>query len=319
MKKFFVCLLICCLIVACFSLAGCGEEESGKIVVVATVYPEYEWLKSVVGENEDIELKLLLDSGSDLHSYTPSVVDIALISTCDLFVYVGGESDEWVEEVLATVGKRSGALSLLEILGEGAKEEEIVEGMQGEEEEEEEEEEKEYDEHVWLSLRNAAIFVDAFADALGKLDPAGKDTFAANATAYKKELNDLDEAFVAAVAEARIKTFLFADRFPFRYFADDYGLTYYAAFVGCSAESEASFETMVFLSKKVDELGLKAVCKIESSDGRIAQTVRGNTRTKDQEIVEFDSMQSATLASYAGKSYLSVMRNNLDALKRALA
>ncbi|MBO4914286.1 MAG: zinc ABC transporter substrate-binding protein, partial [Oscillospiraceae bacterium] len=275
------------------------------------------------GDNKDnVELTMLLDSGADLHSYQPTADDMIKLSSCDVFIYVGGESDEWVEDALeSAVNKNMLVIDLLDVLGDAVKEEELVEGMQGEEEEEsgEGEEEVEYDEHVWLSLKNAAVLCDAIAGALAKLDAANADVYAANKDAYVAKLNALDAQYAAAVSAAKVRTLLFGDRFPFRYLADDYGLDYYAAFVGCSAETEASFETIVFLSGKVDELGLNTVLTIESGDGKIARTIVENTAAKSAQVLKMDSMQSTTAQNIAdGATYLGAMEYNLAVLKQAL-
>ncbi|MBO7630925.1 MAG: zinc ABC transporter substrate-binding protein, partial [Lachnospiraceae bacterium] len=181
------------------------------------------------------------------------------------------------------------------------------------------EEGPEYDEHVWLSLRNASVLVKSFSDALQKLDPENADTYRKNTEDYVAKLNALDEQYKAAVSEASVKTLMFGDRFPFRYMTDDYNLKYYAAFVGCSAESEASFETIAFLAEKADELSLRNVITIEGTDHRIAETIIRNTKTKDQKILELDSLQSAKAADIKnGLTYLSVMEKNLNVLKEAL-
>ena len=175
------------------------------------------------------------------------------------------------------------------------------------------------DEHVWLSLRNAAVICDTIGTELGELDPANADVYKNNVAAYKEELTALDKEYAAAVEAGSKKTLLFGDRFPFRYLVDDYGLDYYAAFVGCSAESEASFETIVFLAGKVDELGLGAVMTIEGPNHDIAESVKNATSSKDQVILTLDSMQSTTSADIeAGTTYLSVMKSNLDVLKEAV-
>ena len=179
--------------------------------------------------------------------------------------------------------------------------------------------EEEKDEHVWLSLKNAEVICEEIAVELGRLDTANKDYYTDNYIAYKEQLESLDAEYKAAVDAGRVKTVLFADRFPFRYMVDDYGLDYFAAFTGCSAESEASFETIVFLSGKVDELGLSAIMTIEGPNHKIADTVKENSTSKDQKILTMDSMQSTTSADIAnGTTYLSVMTSNLDVLKEAL-
>ena len=316
------------------------EASGDELKIVTTIFPEYDWVKTILGDNADAtELTLLLDNGVDLHSYQPTAEDIIKIKECDMFVYVGGESDEWVEDVLEeAVNPDMKVINLLEVLGDSVKAEEIVEGMEAEEEHEHEHEdgeehedgdeehehedgegEEEMDEHVWLSLRNAAVICDTIGTELGELDPANADVYKNNVAAYKEELTALDKEYAAAVEAGSKKTLLFGDRFPFRYLVDDYGLDYYAAFVGCSAESEASFETIVFLAGKVDELGLGAVMTIEGPNHDIAESVKNATSSKDQVILTLDSMQSTTSADIeAGTTYLSVMKSNLDVLKEAV-
>lgn len=305
--------------------AAAGEEKELKIVT--TIFPEYDWVREVLGEEAShAELTMLLDSGVDLHSYQPTAQDIMKISTCDFFIYVGGESDGWVDDALKeAVNPDMKVMNLLETLGDKAKEEEVVEGMEADHdhehaEGEEHEHEAEYDEHVWLSLRNAEALVNVIAKNLGEIDSANADTYMANAEAYNEKLAALDKEYQDTVDKAQVKTLLFGDRFPFRYLTDDYGLDYYAAFVGCSAETEASFETITFLSQKTDELALPCVMTIEGTDHRIAETVVGNTAAKDQKILTMDSMQSVTAKDVeAGTTYLGIMEKNLEVLREALA
>ena len=310
-----------------------GAQKTGKTIVV-TIFPEYDWIKNILGENPaNMELSMLLDKGVDLHSYQPTADDILRLSTCDLFVYVGGASDAWVEKALGeAVNPDMKVVNLLEALGEAVKEEETVEGMQEEEhdhdhEDGDHEEEgdhdheagPEYDEHVWLSLRNAQTLVNVLAQAVAEVDTDHAQLYWDNAKAYNGKLAALDKQYADTVATASRKTLLFGDRFPFRYLTDDYGLTYYAAFVGCSAESEASFETVAFLAQKMDELSLPCVLTIEKSDQKIAQTVVENTAAKDQKILTMNSLQSVTAQEIqAGADYLAMMEENLAVLKEAL-
>ena len=323
MKKFTALLLTFVLFLSLCPVSGLAEE-AGKIRVVTTIFPIYDWVREIAGDTGNTEITLLLDSGVDLHSFQPSAQDILKVATCDLFIYVGGESDEWAEDALAeAVNPDMVVISLVEALGENAKAEEIVEGMQAEEEEEEgeegEEEEPEIDEHVWLSLRNAQVFTSAIADALAQKDPANADSYRANAEAYGAKLAALDAAYAGAVDSAAHKTLLFGDRFPFRYLTDDYGLTYYAAFAGCSAETEASFETVIFLAKKTDELQLPAVLTIEGKDHRIAETIIGSTADKNRKLLTLNSMQGTTANDIEqGATYLKIMEDNLAVLKEAL-
>jgi len=311
-------------------LAGCSagngmavSDESAqqdKMKIVATIFPEYDWTKQILGDlAENADVTLLLDSGVDLHSYQPTAEDIIKISDCDLFLYVGGESDGWVEDALkeATNPDRK-VIDLLDVLKDTVKTEELVPGMQAEAGAAEHEE-KEYDEHVWLSLRNAETLCGAITEALQQIDPEHKQAYADNAQSYINQLSQLDSQYQSTVENAARKTVLFGDRFPFRYLVDDYGLTYYAAFAGCSAESEASFETISFLADKVDELGLPCVLTMEGKQHKIAETIVQNTRDKDQQILTMDSMQGTTAADVQnGTSYLSIMRSNLKALQTAL-
>ena len=467
-----------------------------EISVVTTIFPEYDWVREILGDQADsADITMLLDNGVDLHSYQPTADDIIKISDCDLFVYVGGESDEWVDDALKNAtNKDMKVIDLLDVLRDTVKTEEAKPGMQAEEghnhgyshfddsdvqdrtlsdwdgdwqsvypylqegvldevmerkaesgsktaeeyrayyetgyktdvsqitidaenntmcfvkngvaakatyeykgyqiydyasgsrgvryffeatggdadapkyvqfsdhgigpgkaehfhiysgndgfdalsqemdnwptyypagmsgneikEDMLEHEEKEYDEHVWLSLKNAETLVGAISNALQELDPDNKSVYAANADAYVQKLAALDTEYQKAVSAGTYKTVLFGDRFPFRYLVDDYGLNYYAAFAGCSAESEASFETVSFLAKKVDELKLPCVLTIEGAQHKIAETIVQNTAEKNQKILTMDSMQSTTSQDVAsGTTYLSVMEKNLDVLKEAL-
>lgn len=327
MKKITALLLALFMLVG--ALAGCGKQndtnQTDKLSIVTTIFPEYDWVREILGEKADnAEITMLLDNGVDLHSYQPTADDIVKISDCDLFIYVGGESDEWVEDALRNAANGNmKVINLLEVLGDSVKTEEIVEGMQEAEHEyedaEEHEHEEEADEHVWLSLKNAKMLVRVISKALQELDPDSKDIYAANADAYVKKLSALDAEYQAAVDAASNKTILFGDRFPFRYLVDDYGLRYYAAFVGCSAETEAGFETISFLAKRVDEWKLPCVLTIEGAQHKIAETVVRNTTAKNQRVLTMDSMQSTTSKDVKnGTTYLSVMEKNLSVLKEAL-
>ncbi len=301
-----------------------GEQLS----IVCTIFPEYDWVKQILGDHAShAEITYLLDSGMDLHSYQPTAMDMAKIADCDLFVYVGGESDEWAEDALAeAVNPDMQVINLMEVMGDAAKEEEVKEGMEHdhdheheEDEHEHEEGEAEYDEHVWLSLKNAKTLCTEIADRLSILDSANKDAYKANLDAYTAQLDKLDGDFKALIDGATQKTLVFGDRFPFRYFADDYGLDYFAAFAGCSAETEASFDTIVFLAEKMDELGCGTIFTIENSDHKIAQTIIDNTKAKNQKIAEMNSLQSVTKDQVSsGATYLSLMQDNLAVLKSAL-
>ncbi|MCR5805610.1 MAG: metal ABC transporter substrate-binding protein [Oscillospiraceae bacterium] len=300
-----------------------GPQENEKIQVVATIFPEYDWAKNIIGEdNERFEVSLLINSGTDMHSFQPSADDVMKIADADIFIYVGGESDEWVDDILRNCPSESRqAINCLDVIGENAKVEELSEGMQECEEDDEahEEDAPEYDEHIWLSLKNASVVCDSIAQAAGSADSTHKDVYEKNLSEYKKKLSDLDGKYKEAVDSAVVKTLMICDRFPFRYLTDDYGIEYYAAFSGCSAETEASFETVAFLAGKADELGIDVLLIIDGSDGRLAETVAKSTKTGEKKIVVLDSMQSVTMDRIEnGETYLLIMEHDLEVLKTAL-
>lgn len=328
------------------------KGNSNKISIVCTTFPQYDWVKNILGEEaEHFNVTLLLDNGVDMHSYQPAVKDIATVGSSDLFIYVGGESDTWVEDALKEAkNKDLKAINLMETLDNFVKEEEVVEGMQEERkslghsheksskekqeqtqkeshensqeingQKEAADEEPEYDEHIWLSIRNAEIMVKNIEKAIEQLDSDNAKVYQNNAENYIKKLDTLDKQYANTIQNAKYKAILFGDRFPFRYMADDYDLKYYAAFAGCSAETMAGFETVTFLAKKADELRLPVILTIENSDGRIAEAVKSNTTKKNQKILAMNSLQSVTKEQIAdGITYLQVMQENLSVLSEAL-
>lgn len=328
------------------------KGNSNKISIVCTTFPQYDWVKNILGEEaERFNVTLLLDNGVDMHSYQPAVKDIATAGSSNLFIYVGGESDTWVEDALKEAkNKDLKAINLMETLDNFVKEEEVVEGMQEERkslghsheksskekqeqtlkeshensqeingQKEAADEEPEYDEHIWLSIRNAEIMVKNIEKAIEQLDSDNAKVYQNNAENYIKKLDTLDKQYANTIQNAKYKAILFGDRFPFRYMADDYDLKYYAAFAGCSAETMAGFETVTFLAKKADELRLPVILTIENSDGRIAEAVKSNTTKKNQKILAMNSLQSVTKEQIAdGITYLQVMQENLSVLSEAL-
>ncbi|SIO31083.1 metal ABC transporter substrate-binding protein [Fibrobacter sp. UWB11] len=344
MKKISFCGLAFALFAATLSsLVACNnvekKPEQSKLSIVTTIYPEYAWTKEILGSRADsVNLTLLMKNGVDLHSYKPTAQDIAKIASADMVVYVGGESDEWIKDALeASPKKGRSEINLLEALGDRVKAEEVVEGMQAEHEEHEHhehhdehaeehhhhhdhEEEVENDEHVWLSLKNAEILVQKIATELAKKDSAHAKLYTENAKDYIAKIQSLDAEYRTTIDSAARKTVLFGDRFPFRYLVDDYGLKYYAAFVGCSAESEASFETIAFLAGKMDSLSLPAIFTIEKGNQKIARAIlEASKSSKAAQVLTINSMQSVTEQQIAeGFSYLSIMESNLEVLKQAI-
>lgn len=301
-----------------------GDNSDGKIQVICTTFPLYDWTREIVGETDNIELSLLLDNGVDMHSYQASAADIARISSCDVLVYVGGTSDDWIEDVLKnrTNGNMT-VINLMEVLSSSVREEEVIEGMQEElHAHEDGEHEKEYDEHVWLSVKNAVLSCEAIKNALCSADTGNADLYEVHYRDYAERLSQLDAEYADMVKAAGTDVVLFADRFPFLYLMEDYGIRYYAAFPGCSSETEASFETVAFLAGKLKEENIAAVLTLENGQdsfaGSLAQTVINNAGVTAQ-IFSMNSMQSVTKEQITeGMTYYSVMEGNLETLRKAM-
>ena len=317
-----ICLYTIALAVAVFMVGCKGNDlpvDDGKLKIVTTIFPEYDWVKQIAGDSNNLDITFLMKNGGDLHSYSPSAEDILKISSCDILVYVGGESDKWIEEILEnSVNSNIKTINLMNVLGEKAKEEELVEGME-DDDHDDDDAELEYDEHVWLSLDNAQLFVKSITENLCAIDSENVGTYKANCEKYLSQLDALDDEYEEVIENSKYKTLIFADRFPFRYLTDDYDLSYYAAFKGCSAETEASFETITFLANKADELNLPRILTIDGSDGKIAKTVAATSKNKDRTVYSLDSLQSVTDNEVqSGKTYIKAMESNLEILKKAL-
>lgn len=302
------------------------EQTSTKnLKIVTTIFPIYDWVKNILGEKFDKNnVSILLDNSVDLHNYQPTSADIVKISNSDLFIYVGGESDKWVPSVLEQVSNKDlKAINLMKYINADLRPEEEKEGMEEEHEEEhegEEEHEEEYDEHVWLSLKNAKKLVSAISNVLQELDADNKSIYVENTTQYIDKLQTLDKEYADATNTDGNKTLIFGDRFPFLYMTKDYGLDYYAAFKGCSAETEASFKTIAFLAQKLDEYNLDYIFTIEGTNHKIAETIIENSNNKDRKILTLNSMQSTTTKDIeSGSNYIDIMQKNLDVLKQVLS
>lgn len=305
-------------------LIGCAakkpSDKDGKLSIVCTNFSEYDWTREIIGETDSANVTYLLESGMDIHNYQPSAQDIMTISDCDMFIYVGGESESWVDDALSTkTNKNMKVVKLFEAVNDNIKLEEHKEGMEEEEEHYHDDDEPEYDEHVWLSVRNAELICNDICNKLCELDSANADTYKANLASYTDKLRELDGEYKEMAENAKIKTLLFGDRFPFRYLVEDYGLDYYAAFKGCSAETEASFETIAKLAEKLDELKLDNVFIIENSSDAIAKSIISSSDNKKAKIEKLNSLQSVTSDDIKkGATYISLMKNDLETLKKVL-
>lgn len=308
------------LIISVTGLCACGgtAEKTEGLQIVCTVFPYYDWVRNLTKDVEGVNITLLLNSGTDLHSYQPAAKDIVTISSADIFIYTDGTSDKWVNDVLRT--SQNEETVLLPMMTNLPEESLFCVEAIGEEEHHHEDEEHNHasDEHIWLSLKNAMKLTEIIKNTLCDLDTENSGKYTANFTAYFSELEKLDKAYKETIDGCTKDTVIFADRFPFIYLVNDYGLSYHAAFSGCSAESEASFETVKRLADEVDSLGLSHILITETSDGSVANTVKDSTRDKNQEILVLNALQSVTKEQLSA-SYIGVMTENLAILKKALS
>ena len=341
-----------CLILVLVNIISCGNKnteekndivesnDNKKVKIVTTIFPIYDIVRNIV-PSDKYDISMLLDSGIDIHNFQPTVQDMNEIRNADIFIYIGGESDKWVDKVLKSVNNENlKSINLMENISHIVKLEEIVEGMEHEHDEHEEEHHDEHnekheheedehdhenDEHIWLSIRNVKEITKFLWGELvlnkDNTNFINEDIYKSiekNATKYLIKLEELDNKYVEILNNKKYDTLIFADRFPFRYLCDDYNLKYFAAFSGCSAESEASFETVAFLAKKVDDLNLPHICAILGSTHKIPQTVVNTTKDKNQDIIYFNSMEGISDINNESINYINIMEENLDALKKAL-
>lgn len=309
-------------LVLVLTVTGCGldtNKKSDKVSIVTTMFAAYDFAREIAGDRADITL--LLKPGADYHSYEPSPKDMAAIDNCDIFIYTGGENDDWVDRIAATSSNKD--MKIIKMLDLVDKyEEEITEGMEHheghnhDEDHDHDEDTSEWDEHVWTDPENAMIIAKKIADTLALADYQGKDYYMGNYKKYEKELKDLDEEFRSLIDNAKRKEVIFGDRFPLRYFVEAYGLTYYAAFPGCTSESEPSAKTVAFLIDKVKTDNIPVIFTIELSNGNIAKTIAKSTGTK---VLTFYTCHNISKDDFEkGETYVSLMRRNLATLKEAL-
>ena len=310
--KRIICLILS--LIMCFSafvFASCekNKKDDGTFDIVAAVYPYYDFLKHITDGAKNVNLSLLLSGNADMHSYQPDADDIISLTDADFTVYTGGVSDVWVADALKKTDKPS--LRVTDVVF--ALKEETVEGMHTEHEGELDEHEEELDEHVWLSLKNASLICSAARDMLCSLDPENADIYRVNTEKYIKLLNTLDGQYKEEISHAAGRTLIFAGRFPFRYLVEDYNLEYYAAFPGCSAETDASFATVAFLSQKVKELNVPCVAVIDGDSDSVAKSIVENSGT-EAKIVRLNSMQTGENS----EGYIETMTDNLKVIIEAL-
>ena len=308
MKKIFSILFVTLFIV---TLTGCQTNKNDKITIMTTNFPSYDFVRAIIGDSDAISVEMLLKPGAEMHDFEPTPKDIGKINKSKLFIYTGGDSDEWVDDVLKNINtKKTKQVKMMDIVNLVV--EEHKEGMEAEEEEEEDE----YDEHVWTSLENAILIIDYLKDEIIKIDPDNKKMYEANAQKYIDEIKEIDNEFKNVVSTGKRNEIIFGDRFPLRYFVLEYGLDYYAAFPGCSEQTEASAKTISFLINKVKEDKIPVVFKVELSNGKIADTIAKESNAK---VLEFNSAHNISKNDFdKGIRYADIMKSNVKVLKEAL-
>lgn len=307
MKK--ICCILSILLIVTGLCSGCEmpETHGERVSVITTVFPVYDWVKTLAGDSADVIL--LTDNGTDMHSYEPTAKDIIEISESELFIYIGGSSDGWVKDIKTD---KTETLELFEVLGEDML---LSEPMFDGKEHHHDDDRHLADEHIWLSLKNAKVICEAIADKLSLLGIDCKK----QTKMYTDKLAELDTRYEQTVQNAKTDTVLFADRFPFIYLTTDYSLKYYAAFSGCSSETDASFETVAFLASKADELCISTILITDNVNVKLANTVIDTTSKKSGDVLSMSSMQSVTKTEIEnGVTYLSVMEQNLEILEKVL-
>ena len=313
-RKLAVFLVMCIMTFQCIGCTNTESESNGKIKVVSAIFASYDFARQIGGNVADITM--LLKPGVESHSYEPSPKDIITVQECDVFIYVGGENDAWVDNILESMDTSD--MTIIKMIDLVDKyEEEAVEGMDGHEHTDEcEHDHSEWDEHVWTSPVNAIKICKALTEAFVKNDKANKAVYEENSDRYIEELKKLDETFRKIVGTADRKVVVFGDRFPLRYFVEEYNLEYYAAFPGCSSETEASAATVAFLIDKVKEEEIPVVFKIELSSDSMANTIAEGSGAK---VLTFNTCHNVTSEEFEkGENYITLMYRNANALKEAI-
>lgn len=330
MKKTFSVIIVCVLLLL---LTACSsdnyldpkKDDNNKIKIVAAMFAEYDFARQVVGDKGNVDM--LMPAGSEIHSYEPTPQDIINIKNADIFIYGGGESDEWLDTVLKSIDEKNlKIISMMDICD--LYEEEIIEGMESDHVHDDEEEEHhhseeehhhdevEYDEHVWTSPVNAIKIITEITKIVCEIDSENETYYEKNSSEYISEIQKIHQEFQNTVNNGKTKTLVFADRFPFRYFVEEYGLDYIAAFPGCSHDTEPSAKTIRYIIDKIKEDNISVIFTIENSNQNVAETISDETGAK---ILEFHSCHNVTKEDFdSGVTYLQLMKKNLKSLKEAI-
>lgn len=313
-KKIFLLFIVPAIVIASV-FSGCGQKESqvSGVKIVSTIFPQYDFARAITGDKGS--LKMLIPPGGEAHTYEPTPQDIISIQEADVFLYIGGESDSWVDNILDSVDtSKTKVVRLIDYVD--TLQEETAEGMQEENHSDEAGDEPETDEHIWTSPKNAVKMVNAISNAICRADSQNDKYYKENTQSYVSKLDELDKSFSEIVKNGKRNEIIFGDRFPLIYFTKEYGLKYYAAFPGCASETEPSASTIAFLTDKVKEDKIPVVFKIELSSSAVADTIAGETGA---EVLTFYSCHNLSKDQFnSGETYLSMMTDNLTALKTAL-
>lgn len=296
---------------ACSSESGYSNSYSGKLKIISTVFPPYDLARQIAGDNA--EISILLPPGSEIHNYEPSAKDMIAIRNCDIFLYIGGENEQWAEKLINSNDTENvTAVKLIDYVPALSEDED----EHDHDHDHDHEHEHETDEHIWTSPKNAQLMLSAVYDAICKVDPSGKQTYTKNKDAYAKQLSDLDNAYRSAVDNAKNKTIVLADKFPFRYLAHEYGLEFSAAFAACSDESEPGVSTMIKLTKTIKENNIPAVYYLEFSSTKIADTLCDETGATKLMLHSCHNVSKHDIENNV--SYVDLMKQNLENLKLTL-
>lgn len=294
---------------ACSSESGYSNSDSGKLKIISTVFPPYDLARQIAGDNA--EISILLPPGSEIHNYEPSAKDMIAIRNCDIFLYIGGENEQWAEKLINSNDTENvTAVKLIDYVPT------LSEDEDEHDHDHDHEHEHETDEHIWTSPKNAQLMLSAVYDAICKVDPSNKQTYTKNKDAYAKQLSDLDNAYRSAVDNAKNKTIVLADKFPFRYLAHEYGLEFSAAFAACSDESEPGVSTMIKLTKTIKENNIPAVYYLEFSSTKIADTLCDETGATKLMLHSCHNVSKQDIENNV--SYVDLMKQNLENLKLTL-
>lgn len=294
---------------ACSSESGYSNSDSGKLKIISTVFPPYDLARQIAGDNA--EISILLPPGSEIHNYEPSAKDMIAIRNCDIFLYIGGENEQWAEKLINSNDTENvTAVKLIDYVPT------LSEDEDEHDHDHDHDHEHETDEHIWTSPKNAQLMLSAVYDAICKVDPSNKQTYTKNKDAYAKQLSDLDNAYRSAVDNAKNKTIVLADKFPFRYLAHEYGLEFSAAFAACSDESEPGVSTMIKLTKTIKENNIPAVYYLEFSSTKIADTLCDETGATKLMLHSCHNVSKQDIENNI--SYVDLMKQNLENLKLTL-